>query len=448
VVGIRVLVLEDDPALSEIVCDELTARGYLPTPVASVAAAREQLQRLEFEVALLDLMLPDGSGIDLLRHMEAEDLATEAIVLTGYAQVQTAIEAMRFGAYDYLSKPVHMEELEALVVKAAEKSRLRRENVALRMRLERQDAPAGIVTEDPAMRKVLATLDKVAQSDLPVLILGESGTGKELVARAVHQRSSRARQPFVAFNCAAVPDNLLESELFGYEKGAFTGASARKPGMFELADRGVLFLDEIGDLASAVQVKLLRAVEIGEFFRVGGTRAMKLDVRIVSATNKDLRAAVRDGGFREDLFFRLDGLTLDLPPLRERKADIRLLALHFLQRAGGNHRLSAAALERLEAYPWPGNVRELQMVIRRAAVLANDEVLEPRDIPLEAGEKGRKRSMPSGLTLAEMEKEYIKRVLADHGGHRGKAAKALGIDAKTLYNKLGPERPRRDGPRA
>jgi DNA-binding NtrC family response regulator len=383
--GTRVLVLEDDKALSEILCEELGARGFRPMPTESVAEAVEHLGRFEFDVAILDLMLPDGSGIDVLRHLTEERLATEAIVLTGYAQVSTALEAMKLGAYDYLSKPVRMDELEALVLKAAEKASLRRENLSLRLRLELQRAPTGIITEDPGMHALLATLDKVAQSDLSVLIQGESGTGKELVARALHERSERASLPFVAFNCAAVPDNLIESEMFGYEKGAFTGATVRKPGLFELADHGVLFLDEIGDLSPAVQVKLLRAVEIREFYRVGGTRAVRLDVRIVSATNRNLKEASASGGFREDLYFRLNGVTLQLPPLRDRKGDIALLAAHFLKKPGTKPRsLSHAAVQKLEAYPWPGNIRELQMVMRRAAVLATRETLEPDDLPLEA----------------------------------------------------------------
>jgi two-component system, NtrC family, response regulator AtoC len=444
VVGTRVLVLEDDKSLSEILCEELLTRGFRPMPAESVAEATAHLRAFEFDVALLDLMLPDGSGIDILRHLTDEGLATEAIILTGYAQVQTAIEAMKLGAYDYLSKPVRMEEVEVLVQKAAEKASLRRENISLRLRLELQRSPSGIITEDPGMRTLLATLDKVAQSDLPVLIQGESGTGKELVARALHERSDRARQPFVAFNCAAVPDNLIESEMFGYEKGAFTGAVTRKPGLFELADHGVLFLDEIGDLSPPVQVKVLRAVEIREFYRVGGTRSVRLDVRIVSATNKNLKEASTSGAFREDLYFRLNGVTLELPPLRERKGDIALLAAHFLKKAGGKPQsLSRAALQKLEAYAWPGNIRELQMVMRRAAVLASRETLEPDDLPLEAKSTGAlKAAMRIGMTLAEVETEYIRKVLDENEGHRGRTAKILGIDAKTLYNKLGPDRPR------
>ncbi|HEV7499760.1 MAG TPA: sigma-54 dependent transcriptional regulator, partial [Vicinamibacteria bacterium] len=328
--GIRMLVVEDDKALSEIVCEELRERGHMAVAAESVAEGLELLKQSEFEVALLDLMLPDGSGIDILKKIAEEGLATEAIVLTGYATVDTAIQAMKLGAYDYVTKPARMEELEVLVVKAAEKSRLRRENSHLRRRLEGQSPADGIVTDDEAMRELMATLDRVAPSDLPVLIQGESGTGKELVARAIHRLSARNLQPFVAINCGAVPENLLESELFGHEKGAYTGALSRKPGLFEVADKGVLFLDEVGEIVPSVQVKLLRAIETKEFFRVGGTRPVRTDVRVVSATNKNVKTEMQEGRFREDLYYRLNGVTIKLPPLRERKADIPLLARHFL----------------------------------------------------------------------------------------------------------------------
>lgn len=440
--GARVLVLEDDPALAEVLCEQLAERGHSPATAACVAEARRVLESEEFEVTLLDLRLPDGTGIDVLRVIRSEELATEAVVLTGYASVATALEAMKLGAYDYLTKPIRMEELELVVAKAAEKARLRRDNSRLRAHLARLEAPAGIVTCDPSMRQVLQTLERVAASDLPVLIQGESGTGKELVARAVHQRSDRSRAPFVAVNCAAVPEQLLESELFGYERGAFTGAVQRKPGLFEVADHGVLFLDEIGEVSAAVQAKLLRAVETREFFRVGGTRATRADVRLVSATNKDLRAEVRGGGFREDLYYRLNGVTLQLPPLRERPEDVPLLATHFLKRTvgGGARQFSPRALDKLRGYPWPGNVRELEMVVRRAAVLADGEVVDAADLPLEARSEDWKSSLGFAGTLAEVERQYIQTVLERHDGHRGRTAKALGIDVKTLYNKLGPQK--------
>jgi DNA-binding NtrC family response regulator len=336
-----------------------------------------------------------------------------------------------------------MEELEVLVVKAAEKSRLRRENSHLRRRLEGTSPTDGIVTDDPIMRELMATLERVAPSDLPVLVQGESGTGKELIARAVHRLSARHIQPFVAINCGAVPETLLESELFGHEKGSFSGALSRKPGLFEVADKGVLFLDEIGEVSQAVQVKLLRALETKEFFRVGGTRPVRTDVRLVSATNKNVKSEMQEGRFREDLYYRLNGVTIKLPPLRERKADIPLLARHFLDRFAAKKKLTARAMDTLQNYSWPGNVRELQMVMQRAAILSSSDTLDAADLPLDVRDQNWKAAaVKTGLSLAEMEKEYIETVLKEHDGHRGKTARALGIDPKTLYNKLGPERPR------
>jgi len=442
---LRVLVVEDDPALSEILREELEARGHVTSPATRVGQAVEQLRASEFDVAMVDLNLPDGSGLEVLREIRSDGRAIECIVLTGNADLATAIEAMKLGAYDYLNKPARLDEIEVLVQKAAEKARLRRENLSLRSRLERLDTGSGLVTEDGTLIELLATLQRVAPTDLPVLVLGETGTGKELIARALHQKSPRAAGPFVAVNCGAVPENLVESELFGHEKGAFTGATARKAGVFELADRGVLFLDEVGEIAPAAQVKLLRALETQEFLRVGATRPTRVDIRIVSATNRDLRAEVSASRFREDLYYRLSGLTLRLPPLRERKGDVALLARHFLARHAPRKSISAPALERLQAYPWPGNVRELQMVIQRAAILCSREVLGPEDVLLDPPQNWKAAVLRSGLTLAEMELQYIQTVLAEHGGHRGKAAKALGIDPKTLYNKLGAaEAPEKD----
>jgi two-component system NtrC family response regulator/two-component system response regulator AtoC len=442
--SIRILVVEDDRALSEVLCEELRGRGHMAVAAESVADGLEQLKQSEFEVGLLDLMLPDGSGIDILRQVSAEEMPMEAIVLTGYATVTTAIEAMKLGAYDYITKPARMEELEVLVGKAAEKARLRRENAGLKARLESLDAQQGVITEDPAMRELLATVERVAASDIPVLVQGESGTGKELIARAVHRMSPRAAQAFVAINCGAVPENLMESELFGHEKGAFTGALVRKPGLFEMADRGVLFLDEVGEISPLVQVKLLRAIETKEFFRVGGTRPVRTDVRLVSASNKNLKSEMQSGGFREDLYYRLNGVTVKLPPLRDRPGDIPLLARHFVDRYAARKKLTPRAVEALQRYSWPGNVRELQMLIQRAAVLAAKDVIDAEDLPLDVRDQSWKSApVRTGLSLAEMEREYIETVLRQNDGHRGKTARALGIDPKTLYNKLGPERPRK-----
>jgi DNA-binding NtrC family response regulator len=442
--SVRILVVEDDKALSEVLCDELRDRGHMAVAATTVAEGLDQLKQSDFDVALVDLMLPDGSGIDVLRQISEDDLPMESIVLTGYAAVSTAIEAMKLGAYDYVTKPARMEEIEVLVLKAAEKARLRRENISLKVRLQRQESGVqGLVTDDAAMKELLATLERVAPSDLPALVQGESGTGKELIATAVHRMSPRATFPFVAINCGAVPENLLESELFGHEKGAFTGAVVRKPGLFEVADRGVLFLDEVGEISAAVQVKLLRAIETKEFLRVGGTRPVRTDVRLVSATNKNLKQEMQEGRFREDLYYRLNGVTLKLPPLRERKGDIPLLARHFIDLYSPKKKLTPKAVEALTAYSWPGNVRELQMVIQRAAIMCSRDTIEPGELPLDMRDQSWKSAAVStGLTLAEMEREYISTVLAQNEGHRGKTAKALGIDPKTLYNKLGPERPR------
>jgi two-component system response regulator AtoC len=442
---VRLLVLEDDPSLSEILCESMRDRGHLPVAARSVAEALQLLDRSDFEVALLDLMLPDGSGLDVLRRMVDETLPTEAIVLTGYATVDTALQAMKLGAYDYQTKPARIEELEVLVEKAAEKARLRQENAALRVRLERQEPIPGLITQDAGMRDLLVTVERVASTDLPVLIAGETGTGKELVARALHQRSPRRVHPFVAINCGAVPETLIESELFGYEKGAFTGAVARKPGLFEVADRGVLFLDEVGDISAQVQVKILRALETKEFYRVGGMRSVRSDVRVVAATNKDLEQEIAAGRFRQDLYYRLNGITLPLPPLRDRPEDVVLLARHFLGRFAPDKKLSRRALDVLQGHTWPGNVRELQMAMQRAAALCPNETVEAEDLPLrkEPPRDWTTSAARAGLTLEELERQYIQTVLDANQGHRGKTAKALGLDPKTLYNKLGAVRPRK-----
>jgi two-component system response regulator AtoC len=439
----RVLVVDDDEALAEMISSALGEGGYEVSTAGSVAEAEALLLKREFDVALVDMHLPDGTGTDVLRRLLDEGAQTEAIVLTGSRDIASAIQVMKLGACDYLVKPTPLSELEIVVGQAAERRRLRSENQALRARLERHETHTAIVTEDPSFREVIASLAQVGPSDLPVLVQGESGTGKELVARAVHDSSARKSGPFVAINCAAVPDNLLESELFGYERGAFTGAAARKPGLFEVADRGTLFLDEIGDISAAVQAKLLRVLETKEFFRLGSTRSIRSDVRVVAATNKDLAEMMGSGDFREDLYYRINGVTLRLPPLRDRPADILPLSLHFLRAHGIKRGLSPRALDALKAYRWPGNIRELQMVIRRAGALATGELIEPRDLPLRpAKAPPASGELPEGLTLSQLEERYIRQVLAQCKGHRSRAASRLGISVKTLYNKIGAERPR------
>ncbi len=441
---VKMLVVEDDRALAEILCEELAARGYEVEHADTVSAALALVEGGDFDVGLLDLTLPDGSGIDVLKRIAETALPMEVIVLTGNADVSTAIEAMKLGAYDYLTKPARVEELEVRVAKAAEKARLRRENWALGERLRRQTLVEGILTEDPAMKAVLDTMAQVAASDLSVLIVGESGTGKELVARGVHRLSPRAAHPFMAVSCAALPETLLESELFGHERGAFTGALERKPGLIELADRGVLFLDEIGEAPLSVQVKLLRVLEMREVLRVGGTRPVRCDVRIVSATSREIKEEMEAGRFRRDLYYRLNGVTLALPPLRERGDDVALLARHFANRFAPGKTLSPRTLAALRGYTWPGNVRELGMAIQRAAVLTKESVIEPADLPLDVTGGGRTSFLGAKLTLAELEREYIATVLVQNSGNRGKTARDLGINSKTLYNKLRQPKPEPD----
>jgi two-component system response regulator AtoC len=434
--GVSILLLEDDPSFGGVVEDELRARGHDVARVASVGEARDRLRDDRLDVVLLDLELPDGSGLDVLGEIADQGLPVEALVLTGHAEVETALKAMRLGAYDYLSKPPQLDELHVLVQKAAEKARLRRENTALRVRLRRHEPVAGFVTQDPATKQLLATLGRAAASDLPVLVQGETGTGKELLARAIHEGSPRSAQAFVPLNCAAFPENLIESELFGHERGAFTGAVERKTGLFEVASRGTIFLDEIGELSLPLQSRLLRVLETQEFFRVGGTRSVRVDVRVVSATHRDLRADVDAERFRRDLFYRLNGVSLRLPPLRERRGDVPLLARHFLDRASKGRMLTPAALASLAEYDWPGNVRELEMVIGRAAILSTRNEIDMADLPLEVRPRAAPRTLRTDLTLAEMEREYVLAVHEKNHGHRGRTAEALGIDPKTLYNKL------------
>ena len=434
---IAILVLEDDVSFGGVLEEELRARGYEVERASTVAQALEQVHEGRFDVALLDLQLPDGSGLDVLREIFAESLPVEALVLTGNAEVPSALEAMRLGAYDYVAKPPRLEELGVLVVKAAEKARLRRENAALRVRLRRHEPLQGFVTQDPPTKQMLATLERAATAVLPVLIEGETGTGKELLARALHQRSAAQLVPVRADQLRGpAREPHRERAVRSRARRLHGGHSTARSACSRLASRGTLFLDEIGELSLALQSRLLRVLESQEFFRVGGTRPVRVDVRIVSATNRDLLAEVEAGRFRRDLYYRLHGVTLRAPPLRERRGDIALLARLFLDRDGVGRMLDANALQALSAYDWPGNVRELEMVIARAAILSPGPVIRAEDLPLEVRPRAAPRVLRADLTLAEMEQEYVRAVLEKNRGHRGRTAEALGIDPKTLYNKL------------
>ncbi len=435
--GIRVLVADDEKNLRELMVRELGRKGHDVEGVADGDAALAALRDTPYDVVILDMKMPKKEGIEVLREIAAFPEPPQVIVMTGFQEVATAVEAMKLGAYDYLTKPTKIEELDILIEKAAEKGQLIRDNAALRAHTGGDAGYAGIVTRSAAMHEALRIVDRVAQTDSAVLLLGESGTGKELVARAIHERSPRAERPFVPIHCGALPREVFESELFGHEKGAFTGAIAAKPGLVELADGGTLFLDEIGEMEPDSQVKVLRALETSMFFRVGGTRPRRVDVRLVAATNRDLGEAMKTGQFRQDLYYRINTITLRLPPLRERRDDIPLLAQHFLEAKAsyGVKRLSPAAMAALEAYSWPGNVRELLHAIERAVILAKSDDIQPEDLPPEV--LGRSDSAPTFTgTLESMERQAIVAMLRQVGGHRGKAAALLAIDPKTLYRKI------------
>jgi DNA-binding NtrC family response regulator len=427
-----------------------------------VLEARDQpeavrmLQTMQPAVVLSDLRLPNGDGFGVLRAAKEIDADIPVIVMTAYGSIEDAVTAMKEGAMDFLAKPVDPDHLLLLVNRALEQRRIVTENLLLKEELAVRRGAPQLVGEDPSLRKVFAALQRAATTDATVLLEGESGTGKELFARSLHALSPRADSPFVAINCAAIPENLLETELFGYEKGAFTGAAGRKPGKFEMAHRGTLFLDEIGDLPMSLQAKILRALEEKKFERVGGTALLSVDVRLVAATNKGLRAAVAARRFREDLYFRLSVFPITIPPLRDRPGDIPLLARYFVERFCRDLKkrpfgLSPAALDELQAYRWPGNVRELQNCIERAVILADGETLLPRHLNLsfaapltdEDPESPWTHVDMSG-TLAEVtrrvtgevEKVKIEEVLREAGGNKGRAAELLQVSYKSLLAKL------------
>jgi two-component system response regulator HydG len=440
------LVADDDPGLRESLGRTLTRAGYKVVLASDGRAALERLRGGGLDLVLTDLKMPGLTGIEVLRATKAIAPDLDVILLTAFGTVEEAVIAMKEGAYDFMTKPFRGEQLLKIVAKALERRDLIEQNRALQRQLEDLRGKGQVIGGSPAFRRMMTLVDQVADSSATVLIQGESGTGKELVARAIHERSPRRARPFVAVNCAALPETLLESELFGYEKGAFTGAAARKEGRFELADGGTLFLDEVADLSIVTQPKILRVLQEGEFERVGGTRSIRVDVRIVTATNQDLAQMVREKRFREDLYYRLNVITTNVPPLRERREDIRVLAQHFLRvyAAKNNRKLEGftdEAVRRLEAYAWPGNVRELENVIERGVVLARGSVMELIDLPEEiAGATPLPEGVLSvriGTPLAEVERRLLEETLRSTKGNRTLTAKLLGIDPKTVYRKLG-----------
>ena len=435
----KILVVDDEAIVRESLDDWLSDVGHQVLTAENGHQALGIIQEEKPSIVIADLVMPGMDGLELLKKAKEISPTIEVIIITAYGSIPTAIAAMREGAYDYIEKPFCPEKAELLIDKLVEHRRLIEENISLHQRLEERYRFENIIAKSPKMQQVIELIKVVAKSNATVLITGDSGTGKELVARAIHSQSYRRDKPFIAVSCAALPESLLESELFGHEKGAFTGAYAQKKGKFEAANRGTLFLDEIGEMSANIQVHLLRVLEEKEFTRVGGNELIKVDVRVISATNKDLKKAVANGEFREDLYYRLNVVTIELPPLRERKEDIPLLAQHFLKKFAVENQkeitdFSPEATDFLLKYDWPGNVRELENAIERAVILAKDSYIDIADLPQE--NRLLVHSAPRGESLREVEKNHILNVLNETGGNYSEAARILGISRVTLYNRI------------
>jgi len=442
------------PAHILVVDDEINIRGALVTmlekkghQVRGVATAEEGLAQLEAasaELVITDLRMPGIGGMEFLRRLKDAWPDTEVVVMTAYGSIDTAVEAMRCGAYDYLTKPIDRERFPIVVDKALERRALTTENKQLRDRLETRTRFDHMVGESEPMQRVYSLVEMVADSDVTVLLTGESGTGKELIARAIHHKSPRADGPFITMNCGALPDNLFESELFGYEKGAFTGAMVTKMGRFELADGGTLLLDEVGELSLKSQVDFLRVLETKEFRRLGGTKLLKVDTRIIAATNRNLEEAVKQRDFREDLYYRLNVVPIRLPPLRDRADDIPLLVDRFLAECSAQHHrerkeVSREAMRLLRLYGWPGNIRQLRNLMERLVVTVKDAMIQPEHLPEEiqaSKEDVRTMVVTLGTSLDQLEREVIQRTLTEITNHREKAANLLGISLRALQYKI------------
>ena len=440
----RVLVVEDEELMRAIIVQLLRREGYEIFEASAADAALQIFEREKIDLAILDLNLSGGgSGLDLLGKMHELDPEVMGVIVTAYASIESAVEALRQGAYDYITKPFANDHLKAVVRKALEYKAAFRENRFLRRELREKYRFESIIGNCDAIDQVFRVMEKVARTDSSVLITGESGTGKELVARAIHFSSERANKRFLPINCGALPENLLESELFGYKRGAFTGASQDKVGLLKAADKGTIFFDEIGDMPLALQVKLLRALQERECYPLGSNEPVSFDVRVLCATNKDLDKESREGRFREELLYRINVITITLPALSERKDDIALLANHFLRKyekplGRSAMRFSKGAMRVLIGYGWPGNVRELENAVERAAILAETDVIHAHDLPekLHATTIASAAPETTGMTLEELEREHMRRVLNEVAGDKVKAAQVLGIHLSTLYRKV------------
>jgi DNA-binding NtrC family response regulator len=445
-----ILIVEDEPKMRRLLEISLAEDGHSVRCVGDAETGLRNLAAEPADLVVTDLKLPGMSGLEFVQEAKRINASVPMIVMTAYGSVETAVEAMKAGASDYVLKPFTMAEMKLVIHKELDVQRVRDENRSLKEALGRRYHFQNIVARSAKMQEVLALVERVAATNSTVLIGGESGVGKDLIARAIHQNSRRASGPFVKINSTAIPDNLFESELFGFEKGAFTGAMTAKPGKFELADKGTLFLDEIGDVPAPIQVKLLRVLQEREFERLGGTRTLKVDVRLIAATNRDLRAALEEGTFREDLYYRLNVVPIDIPPLRERKEDIPDLVNHFFKRFAREnsrdiHSITPAALKALMDYHWPGNVRQLENIVERGVALATGPVLDVDDIhldqripPTATGAAGPSAApfLPEGMTLELWEDEMIREAMRRANGNKSEAARLLGLSRNALRYRL------------
>ncbi len=437
----QILVIDDDKAIRDACFQILSRQGFRVELASSARQGLALLERLSFDAILLDLVMPDMDGLETLKKIKAQDPEAEVIIITGYGTIQSAVESIKAGAFHFLSKPFVPDDLRTLINRALEKRRLDMENLYLRQELKSKDERNALVYESEPMTRIMDMITRVAPTDSTVLITGESGTGKGLVASKIHQLSQRARRPFITVDCGTLVETLFESELFGHVKGSFTGADANKVGKFELAQNGTLFFDEISNIGLEVQAKLLRAVEERKISKVGSHRVITVDVRIIAATNKDLTKAIKDGEFREDLFYRLNVVLIQMPPLRERKSDIPLLVQHFLEKYNARLRkdirgISPDAMDLLVRHDWPGNVRELENTMERLIVLSPGPYLEPADLVFAGTILSPGSESPSGVSLRDLERDHIIQTLQRYDGHKSETARALGIDRKTLREKL------------
>ncbi len=444
--NIRILVIDDDIKMLELLKKVLSKRGYIVDISPKPKEALEKFARVGFDIVMTDINMPEISGLEVLKQVKSTAPDTIVIMITAFATVSSAVESMKLGAYDYIIKPFNIEEFVLIIDRASEQILLRKEVELLRREVQQRYSFGNIIGKSPQMQRVFQLIKQVANTSSNVIIYGKSGTGKELVAKAIHYNSPRKDKPFIAVNCSAIPESLLESELFGHEKGAFTGAVSSRKGLFEEANGGTIFLDEVGDMSLAMQAKLLRVIEDKEIRAVGSDKPRKIDVRIIAATHKDLEKAVKEVTFREDLFYRLNVIPIYLPELRERVEDIPLLVEYFLKKYGEeagrpNIKISREALACMMKYSWPGNVRELENLIERLVVLSPGDEITVNELPehirvCKAETLVEELTLGERITLEELEKRYILKVLRETGWHKSNAAKILGIDRRTLYRKI------------